>query len=1149
MSDLHIPGFDILEKLGEGGMAAVWKARQVSLDRIVAIKILSERFVLDESDITRFQSEAQSAAKLKHPGIVQVYDASSRNGMYYFVMEYVDGCTVGDLIRRKRVLPEKDVLLVAECVADALGYAWEKERVIHCDIKPDNLIIDADGTVKVADLGLAKTIGSMAEEDAEELLGTPAYMSPEQARGDRDIDFRADIYSLGATIYHLLTGRLLFEGYSDEEIMENQLTRAVEDPLDGDVKLSHAVCWLMEKMLSKDKEARQSSWESVRKDIARAKRGHPPSGPMFPAGASTIMRSDRRTAADYARKSAALRASQPQASISKRVAIGLAVAAVFAALVFVPRLADRKPVQPPPAQPPAAKNVSTTQRREAQPHSHAKEMFEYARKQVQQNPAAYAEGVRQFELVKRQTQGTKYALMADEEIKRIEQARRTAIANVLEQLESKAEQLVAGNNIDDAITLYQQYSGVLRSETQAHRIRAAAQLTTLKAQKDGEARRQEQAAQIRLTALLDDIVSAIVNDHDLFKALQACQQGLSDRALHKHYTTLSGIRDLIQKAGDMDARILDSFRRQVGTEVTVEFNAGPRRLIISSVEAGGILGQHRVGMAVVEYPFTLDDLSMRERLARMGEDSQPEVALAKGIMAMQSEALARATIYFEKVEPLAHRLVAAVGHTLSDQAEKEARRALTQLMHSADVSVGDYDAAAWLKAVKETRFAPDSKATLVQAVENYRAQYGTTAFAREAASLLEALEQGSASARQTPPIPQREQPRVRAPEPAPPRGPVPVPAHLEAVKDSPQRVVNLLLQKNRGLKVDRVRILKNAAGDFYGIRIDSGAVDDISPVAALTKLKEFVYYVRGPVEGGLKDIEPLEHLPIERLTLSNCRVQDLAPLKEMPLVSLDLSRTRARDISVLKGKAIQSLTLSGTRIFDLGLLSALPIKHLVLSDTQTKDLSFARPLPLVRIDLANTKVYDLKPLAGKELQRINLSGTQIRDIALLEPMPLQYVNIANTSVNDLSPLKGKPLRYLNASGVLVRDFSLLANMPLTELHLAHTRFKDTTLLAGKKLQRLSVKDSDVKELTGLAGQPLVFLDIEENDIEDISPLTGIALSEFRCRGTPIKDFSPLGQAPIRILWIDGKHKGGWFIRSLPKLHYLNGRNLLAPRRR
>ena len=153
-----LPNFEVLGLLGRGGMASVWKARQISLDRYVAVKILSSSFSTDPEDIRRFRQEARTAAQLKHPGIVQIYDANFSDGVYYFVMELVDGYTMGELLRRKGRVTEEDALIVAESVALALDYAWSHYQMVHCDIKPDNIMVDADGALKVTDLGLCRSV-------------------------------------------------------------------------------------------------------------------------------------------------------------------------------------------------------------------------------------------------------------------------------------------------------------------------------------------------------------------------------------------------------------------------------------------------------------------------------------------------------------------------------------------------------------------------------------------------------------------------------------------------------------------------------------------------------------------------------------------------------------------------------------------------------------------------------------------------------------------------------------------------------------------------------------------------------------------------------------------------------------------------------
>ena len=289
-----LPNFEVLELLGRGGMASVWKARQISLDRYVAIKILSPSFASDPEDIQRFRLEAHAAASLKHLGIVQVYDANFSDGMYYFVMELVDGYTIGDLVRRKGRVSVEDALIVGESVALALDYAWSIHQIIHCDIKPDNNMADADGTVKVTDLGLCrslKMVKSGTTGNVDEILGTPAYMSPEQAYGNRKLDCRSDIYALGATLYHMVTGRMLFQGKTDDEIIRCH----VEDSQAPDIRTlvpdaGAGFALLIEKMLVKDPARRYHDWKRVLEDLNRVLNGHAPRPALIPPKGSSMGR-------------------------------------------------------------------------------------------------------------------------------------------------------------------------------------------------------------------------------------------------------------------------------------------------------------------------------------------------------------------------------------------------------------------------------------------------------------------------------------------------------------------------------------------------------------------------------------------------------------------------------------------------------------------------------------------------------------------------------------------------------------------------------------------------------------------------------------------------------------------------------------------
>lgn len=292
----QLAGYEMLGKLGQGGMSMVWKARQLSLDRLVAIKTLAAEYLPDAVARERFQQEARAAARLSHPGIVQVFDAGVAGDVPYIVMEFVDGQSLGDVLEKEGKLPEEKALRMAQAVAEALGYAWQKDCIIHCDIKPDNLLISRNGEVKITDLGLARFIGlhRRAAPGGDTIVGTPNYTAPEQAEGLPDLDCRADIYSLGATLYHMVTGELPFANSTGSSAMERHINEFLADPIDVEPSLSSNVAWLIEKMMVKDRAFRPMFWNAVQEDIVAVLAGGPPGDPLPEAGKSTVLRSERR---------------------------------------------------------------------------------------------------------------------------------------------------------------------------------------------------------------------------------------------------------------------------------------------------------------------------------------------------------------------------------------------------------------------------------------------------------------------------------------------------------------------------------------------------------------------------------------------------------------------------------------------------------------------------------------------------------------------------------------------------------------------------------------------------------------------------------------------------------------------------------------
>jgi eukaryotic-like serine/threonine-protein kinase len=288
-SQIQIPGYTMVSKIAEGGMATVWKACQEKLDRVVAIKVLLKQSDSDQQEYERFIYEARAAASLIHPNIVQVIDAGEHDDFLYYVMEYVPGPTAGDLVDSNGALPEAQALQIGLEVAEALDYAWRDHRVVHCDIKPDNLLLHRNGRTKIADLGLAQVLGSegVAIED-DMTLGTPNYFPPEQALVEDTLDCRTDMYALGATLYHLSTGKVPFANLSPEEVASQQVHGQIPSPKKQNPKLSYGFCALVERLMAKDQQHRYDGWDDVMADIMHVRDGQMIRSPLAANIRSTV---------------------------------------------------------------------------------------------------------------------------------------------------------------------------------------------------------------------------------------------------------------------------------------------------------------------------------------------------------------------------------------------------------------------------------------------------------------------------------------------------------------------------------------------------------------------------------------------------------------------------------------------------------------------------------------------------------------------------------------------------------------------------------------------------------------------------------------------------------------------------------------------
>lgn len=260
----ELGGYELLGKLGEGGMARVFRARRKSDGKLVALKVLRGSLASQPDAVRDFIVEAKAAAALKHPYLPEVYDAGEADGHYFFAMEIISGATLQKVIEKQGAIPENGALTIAKYVTEILCFAWER-KVIHRDIKPENLMVQPDLSLKLMDMGLAKAAGDGKATSGEGggIIGTPMYASPEQIRGQKDLDCRSDIYSLGLTIYHAVTGELPYNATTSAMVMAKQLNEELPDPRLKNPDLSLNLTMMIKKMTEKDRDRRYQAPEDL----------------------------------------------------------------------------------------------------------------------------------------------------------------------------------------------------------------------------------------------------------------------------------------------------------------------------------------------------------------------------------------------------------------------------------------------------------------------------------------------------------------------------------------------------------------------------------------------------------------------------------------------------------------------------------------------------------------------------------------------------------------------------------------------------------------------------------------------------------------------------------------------------------------------
>lgn len=273
MSKIFGGRYEVLEQIGAGGMAIVFKAKDLLLNRVVTIKVLREQFVTDEDFIRRFRREAQSAASLSHPNIVSIYDVGKDGDTEYIVMEYVEGRNLKEIIREYAPLSADQAINLARQITGAIQNAHEN-HIIHRDIKPHNILVTTDGVVKVTDFGIARAVSSATVTHTGDIVGSVHYLSPEQAKGIQSNE-RSDIYSLGIVLYELLTGKVPYDGETPIAIALKHLQQDPEPPSRLNPRISRDFEAVIMRAIAKSPEQRYSSAKELLEDLNNIQTGRP----------------------------------------------------------------------------------------------------------------------------------------------------------------------------------------------------------------------------------------------------------------------------------------------------------------------------------------------------------------------------------------------------------------------------------------------------------------------------------------------------------------------------------------------------------------------------------------------------------------------------------------------------------------------------------------------------------------------------------------------------------------------------------------------------------------------------------------------------------------------------------------------------------
>jgi serine/threonine protein kinase len=938
--------FRLLKKLGEGGMGAVYLAEDDRNNRKVAVKVLPRQLAANAEFLKRFRREADAAAKLKHPNIVGAYETGQDLGYHFYVMEFCEGEPLDRLLKREGALPYRRATEITLQAAQGLKYAHD-QGFIHRDIKPANIFLTKEGASRLLDLGLTKRLedkeGSFKTVSGA-VLGTPHYISPEQAQGEKGVDGRSDIYSLGATYYHLLTGQTPFDGSTLYEILSKHVTALLPNPQDLKEDIPDGVVHVLRRMMAKDPADRYAACGDLLQDLQEVLTGQTPKTLILdPAKSSVAI--PKKAAAPKRPPTVRRTAPPPQAPRSKKTLVAVAAGAlvVIGAAILLMAGSDPKPRRTPTPAPPDSPAVA------------------------QKPPAPIAEAARPREMnllplidldrdvVKGRWTIREGSLYAEQDV----------FSRIMFPYEPPEEydfslEFVGRPGSDVTMVLsrpgkaFVWQMGVYNNEVCGFSLVKGSDArnnpTTVRAGLTS-GQRYDVRVEVRRSG-----VTAFMNGRKV-----SGWQNYSDLDVNP-YWRLPEPRLGLGVNGEGEIHKVQVVEISGPGQIRKERPAPTKLVKPFLVRRWAVIGP---------FPATgakdLDVVHPPEQ-----EVNFQKTYPGKGGTARWVEASVGSSVdLVGELFPNTHAVAYAVTY-LDSPADQDATMSIA----------GDDCFRAWLNGAlchesrinRNLRMDHDLVPVRLRKGRNelrlkIAQETGEWAFAvaiQAAQPVSEFLPDGIARTDDVAPMP----------------GPV-TDEWVRQVSRIPPRkklkhVQSKLSELNPGYNPEK-QSSATFLGNLVQLTLTSAALRDISPLRALSGASYLAFRPASGSPGPVQDLSPLKDLQLTYLIVERQQISDLSPLRGMPLKELQVNYNPIEDLSPLQGMKLSVLNIGMTRVKSLAPLAGMPLWALTVKATPVVDLSPLKGMALNKLNMENTTVRDLSPLQGHPIREIELDPAKANE--------------------------------------------------------------------------------------------------------------------------------------------------------------------------